>query len=214
MTPSPSTIAAQTKILLADVEKLQAEHEQIALKLVANPEDPDLLDAEEKSSFAISATKRRIGLFNAALSGAKTKEARDAAAAKLATAFAARDEAVDLVARRVAVAKKIDAALADFQKVIAEYSRLNEQAACAAKIVVKNAATEQASLDDITCVARAARTSIGDAIVTALIHSDIEKVAPGAAKLSGRAGSATVEDVAKLAGDRLAALLDATLRRY
>lgn len=202
------TIQSQRHALTQSLDHLHAEHDAAAAKLIDQPDDFDLLDAVHNARQKIESTMARIALFDEATATHATKSAH---AMRIATAAAARDEAVNLVARRVAVAKKIDAALADFQKAIGEYAGLNEQAAHAAKIVVKNA-SEQASIDDIQRAFHAARPSIGDPIVTALICSDLGKVAPNAVKLAGRAGTATVADVAKLAGDRLAAFLDAALR--
>lgn len=210
--PAVSTITAQTDILLADLEKLQASHEQIALKLVASPDDPDLLDAEEKSAFAIGATKRRIGLFNDAIKGAETKEAQDAAAAKLATAVAARDEAVELLGRRVENARKLDAALAVLGGLLQEHVSLNEQIAYAAKVTVKNA-QPRAILDDLISITATARLNIMEPFTQALYHAGIDKaIGPGVLTVLNHTSRLYVEDVAAKASERLAGLLDAELR--
>lgn len=210
--PTLSTINDQTKILLADLEKLQADHEQIALKLVASPDDPDLSEAEEKSAFAISATKRRIGLFNSAIKGAQTKDAKDAAAASLATAVAARDEAVELLERRVANARKLDVALATLGGLLQEHVSLNEQIAYAAKVTVKNA-QPRALLDGLASITATARLSIMEPFTQALYHAGIEKaIGPGVMTVLNHTSRVYVEDVAAKASERLAGLLDAALR--
>lgn len=210
--PALSTITAQTNILLADLEKLQANHEQIALKLVASPDDPDLLEAEEKSAFAIGSTKRRIGLFNAAIKGAEVKEAQDAAAAKLATAVAARDEAVELLGRRVANAKKLDAALAALGVLLQEHVSLGEQTAHAAKVTLKNA-RPNANLDDLQSITATARLSIKEPFTQALYHAGIDgAIGPGVIPVMNHTSRLYVEDVATKASDRLAGMLDAALR--
>lgn len=210
--PTLSTITAQTNILLADLEKLQADHEQIALKLVASPDDPDLLEAEEKSSFAISATKRRVALFNAAIKGAQTKDAQDAAAAKLATAVAARDEAVELLGRRVENAKKLDAALATLGGLLQAHVSLNEQIAHAATVALKNA-RPNANLDDLRGITATARLSIRDPFTQALYHAGIEKaIGPGVLTVLNHTSRQFVEGVAEKASERLAGMLDAALR--
>ncbi|HBU29922.1 MAG TPA: hypothetical protein DEB56_10285 [Thiobacillus sp.] len=210
--PTLSTINDQTKILQSDLEKLQANHEQIALKLVASPDDPDLLEAEEKSAFAIGATKRRIGLFNSAIKGAQTKEAQDAAAAKLATAVAARDEAVQLLGRRVENARKLDAALAVLGGLLQEHVSLGEQTAHAAKVTLKNA-RPNANLDDLQSLTATARLSILEPFTQALYHAGIDKaIGPGVITVLNHSTRLYVEDVATKASGRLAGRLDAVLR--
>lgn len=210
--PAVSTISAQTKILLVDLDKLQASHEQIALKLVASPDDPDLLEAEEKSAHAISATKRRISLFNAAIKGVQAKEAQDAAAAKLATAVAARDEAVQLLGRRVENAKKLDAALAVLGGLLQEHVSLGEQTAHAAKVTLKNA-RPNANLDDLQSITATARLNIKEPFTQALYHAGIEKaIGPGVLTVLNHTSRLYVEDVATTASGRLAGMLDAVLR--
>lgn len=212
MNSALSTITAQTNILLADLEKLQADHEQIALKLVASPDDPDLLEAEEKSAFAIGATKRRIGLFNSAIKGAQTKEAQDAAAAKLATAVAARDEAVELLARRVENARKLDAALATLGGLLQEHVRLNGEIAQAATVTLKNA-RPNANLDDLRSITATARLNIVEPITQALHHAGIEKaIGPGVLTVLNHTSQLSVEGVTERASERLAGMLDAVLR--
>lgn len=207
-----STINDQTKILLADLAKLQADHEQIALELVANPNDPDLLDAEEKSAFAISATKRRIDLFNAAIKGAQTKEANDAAATKLATAIAARDEAVELLERRVENARKLDAALTVLGGLLQAHVSLNEQIAYAAKVTVKNAQTGSL-LHDLGTITATARLNIVEPFTQALYHAGIEKaIGPGVLTVLNHTSRLTVEGVASKASERMVGLLDGLLR--
>ncbi len=210
--PALSTITAQTNILLADLEKLQADHEQIALKLVASPDDPDLLEAEEKSAFAISATKRRISLFNSAIKGAQTKEAQDAAAAKLATAVAARDESVELVGRRVENARKLDAALGALGGLLQEHVRLGEQIAHAATVTLKNA-KPNANLDDVRSITATARLNIMEPFTQALYHAGIEKaIGPGVLTVLNHTSRQSVEGVTERAADRLSGMLDAVLR--
>ena len=210
--PAPSTITAQIAILQADLEKLQASHEQIALKLVANPDDPDFLEAEEKSSFAISATKRRIGLFNAAIKGAQTKESQDAAAAKLETAVAARDESVELLERRVENARKLDAALATLGGLLQGHVSLNEQIAHAATVTLKNA-QPNANLDDLRSITATARLSIMEPFTQALHHAGIDKaIGPGVLTVLNHSSRLSVEGVAERASERMAGMLDAVLR--
>lgn len=207
-----STINDQMKILLADLEKLQADHDQIALKLVANPNDPDLLEAEEKSAFAISATKRRIGLFNSAIKGAETREAQDAAAAALATAVAARDEAVELLGRRVENARKLDAALGVVGGLLQEHVRLGEQIAHSSSVAIKNA-KPNANLDDVRSITATARLSIMEPFTQALYHAGIEKaIGPGVLTVLNHTSRLYVEDVAAKASERLTVMLDAALR--
>lgn len=210
--PALSTITAQTNILLADLEKLLADHEQLALKLVANPDDPDLHEAEEKSSAAVSATKRRIDLFNSAIKGAQTKEAQDAAAAKLATAVGARDESVELLGRRVENARKIDAALGVLGGLLQEHVRLGEQIAYSASVTLKNA-KPNANLDDVRSITATARLSIMKPFTQALYHAGIEKaVGPGVLTVLNHTSRLYVEDVAAKASERLIVMLDAALR--
>ena len=210
--PTLSTINDQTKILQADLAKLQADHEQIALKLIVSPDDPDLLEAEEKSAFAISATQRRIALFNSAIKGAKTKEAQDAAAAKLATAVAARDEAVELLGRRVENARKLDAALAVLGGLLQEHVRLNEQIAYAAKVTVKNAQTSDL-LHDLGSITATARLNIVEPFTQALYHAGIERaIGPNVLIVLNHSSRLYVEGVASKASQRLLGLLDAALR--
>lgn len=210
--PALSTITAQTNILLADLEKLQADHEQIALKLVASPDDPDLLEAEEKSAFAIGATKRRIGLFNSAIKGAQAKEAQDAAAAKLATAVAARDEAVELLGRRVENSRKLDAALATLGGLLQDHVSLNEQIAHAAKVTIRNARTNS-NLDGLQSITATARLNIVEPFTQALYHAGIEKaIGPGVLTVMNHTSRLYVEDVAAKASDHMTCLLDAALR--
>lgn len=202
------TLQNQRHALTCTLEQAHAEHAALTAKLAESPDDFDLLDEAFNAQQRIDATAARIALFDEA---AGTHLTRSAKATRIATAVAARDEAVDLAAQRVDVAKRIDAALAELQTAISEYAALNEQTAHAAKTSIKSA-SERASLDGVQRAVQAARSGIGDPISTALIRSDLEKIAPGALTFAGRAGSATVEDVAKLAGDRLATLLDAALR--
>lgn len=210
--PAMATIAKQTAILQADLEKLLADHEALALKLVISQDDPDLLEAEASVSAAIGATKRRISLFNSAIKGAKTKDARDAAAAKLATAVAARDEAVELLGRRVANARKIDAALAALAGLIKEHVTLNEQLAYAAKVTVKNA-QPRAHLDDLLGITAMARLNIMEPFTQALYHAGIEQaIGVGVLTVVNHTSRVYVEGVAQLASDRLAGKLDAVLR--
>lgn len=201
------TLIDQRQTLTRSLDQIHAEHAALAAKLVDQPGDFDLLDAVHAVRQKLDATQARIDLFDEASDTHATKSAQ---AQRIATAVAARDEAIDLAAKRVIVAKRLDAVLAEFQKVISEYASLNEQAIHAAKVAVKNAG--DASLIDVQRAVDTARSYVNDALVTAFIRSDLERVAPRAVKVSGQAGTATVEDVAKLAGDRLATLLDAALR--
>lgn len=210
--PAVSTITAQTDILLADLEKLQASHEQIAMKLVASPDDPDLLEAEEKSAYAISATKRRISLFNSAIKGAQTKEAQDVAAAKLATAVAARDESVELLGRRVENARKLDAALAVLGGLLQAHVRLNGEIAHAATVALKHA-KPNANLDDVRSITATARLSIMEPFTQALHHVGIEKaIGPGVLTVLNHTSRQSVESVTERASERMAGMLDAVLR--
>ena len=201
------TIQTQHQTLLQTLDQIEAEHAMLSAQLVENPEDIDLLEAVEKASEKIQSTKTRIDLFRAA---AGEKAARDAAAARLAEAVEARDEAAKIAARRVAVAKEIDASMASFARLMKEYASLNEQALQATRRVVNNATNKR--LFDLPHFSAAARSLLSDALVSALHNADIAKLAPGAVNLTGRAGSDTFTDMATRAADSLVALLDAELR--
>lgn len=201
------TMQTQRQTLTRSLDQIHAEHAALAAKLVDQPDDFDLLDAVHAARQKIDSTQARIALFDEAAATHATKSAQ---AQRIATAVAARDEAVDLAARRVSVAKRIDAALAAFQTAIGEYSTLNVQAAHAARIVVKNAG--DASLDGVQRAVDTARSNCAEPIISALIRSDLEQVAPRAVTFTGRAGTATAEDVATQAAERLASMLDVVLR--
>lgn len=202
------TIQTQHNALMQSLALIQSEHEELTTRLASSPGDIDLLESVEKVLGKMESTKKRIALFETA---AAAKDANDTAANRLAVAVASRDEAVELAARRITVAKGIDKAMATFCELMGEYSALNDQITSASTKALKHA-QDKPRLQTVQDFAAVARSNLNDPLVSALHRAGIDRLAPGSVNLVGRAGPDSFKDVASAASERLAGLLDAALR--
>lgn len=202
------TIQTQRQTLTSWLGQIHAEHAALAAKLVDQPDDFDLLDAVHAARQKIDSTQARIALFDEAAATHATKSAQ---AQRIATAVASRDEAVELAARRITVAKGIDKAMATFCELMGEYSALNDQIISASTKVLKHA-QDKPRLQTVQDFAAVARSNLSDPLVSVLHRAGIDRLAPGSVNLVGRAGPESFKDVAAKASERLAGLLDSALQ--
>lgn len=141
MTAHVQQIRQQQRELLAELDKQRVDHAQRALQLVADPTDPDLIEAVEASVARIEALQKRLALFEAAISGAQVRDTQDARAERRAEAVGARAQLGTLTGQRQAVAGAIDAAVATLGDLLAQFDDLSTQISRAAHCVTKACTT-------------------------------------------------------------------------
>ena len=175
MTTHVQQIRQQQRELLAELDKQRADHAQHALCLVADPTDPDLIEAVEASASRIEALQKRLALFEAAVNGAQVKDATDKEAALRAAAVGARAQAKTLSDQRKAVAEAIDGTVAALGDLLAQFDSISGQIAQAAHDCTKAVISrdDPRRLDKLREVADLARGRIGHPFGTALADARV-----------------------------------------
>ncbi|MCQ4325762.1 hypothetical protein CXK94_08360 [Stutzerimonas stutzeri] len=218
MTAHVQQIRQQQRELLAELDKQRIDHAQRALQLVADPTDPDLIEAVEASVARIEALQKRLALFEAAISGAHVKDAQDAEAARLSFAVEARERAKGLCVKREAVAGQIDKTIAVLGKQLAEFNDLSAQISraahdCTKSITDKDDRFRLQKLHQTASLARAGIDhSLGVALVAAHVGDALAEGRPDPLGMFKRAEAKPLAECLNYRQDKLLAHLDAQLR--
>lgn len=136
MSSHVQSIRQQQYALQEELSRVTAEHEQLALRLLEAPQDPALIKAVDTSTADIESLKRRIALFESALSGAAAKDAAEVEAERREKAAQARVKLEWLSEKRAAVAKQLDETLSKLEDLILSYDDIGGDMANAARTFV------------------------------------------------------------------------------
>lgn len=222
-TPAPNptgaaTIEAALIAIAAEIERDTATQGQIALDLVADPDNQELVDKLAEVDDRLAKARRREELFRSALRAAIQRDARSTEAARVRGIVEARDKACAAAQERVKAAGKVDAALKALRVAIEAYEGLTKTIEENAQVVTGNVFPDVAAqIRAWEHVSRSAGTRcISGGVILGVVESGVGRCADGLLNpdliwnppTPGTTCSGRAADAAKLLTSRL----DETLR--